>query len=111
MNEKGISVIYRDPAGQHISYIFNYYACGIDMLNVAYHYLDLVPKGRDEDSFDFSMAWLRRRERVRRAARRSPCSSGRNCWTTADLHGGVSIWRCHPREERRSPGEPLRRLP
>jgi predicted dithiol-disulfide oxidoreductase (DUF899 family) len=24
------------------------YARGIDMLKVAYHYLDLVPKGRDE---------------------------------------------------------------
>ena len=30
------------------------------VLNGAYHYLDLVPKGRDEDGFNFSMAWARR---------------------------------------------------
>ena len=27
---------------------YSTYARGIDMVNVAYHYLDLVPKGRDE---------------------------------------------------------------
>ncbi len=32
------------------------------MLNGAYHYLDLLPKGRDEDDLDFTMAWLRRRD-------------------------------------------------
>jgi predicted dithiol-disulfide oxidoreductase (DUF899 family) len=32
---------------------------GIDMVNGAYHFLDLVPKGRDEDGFDFSMEWVR----------------------------------------------------
>ena len=30
------------------------------MLNVAYHYMDLVPKGRDES--DLGVAWLRRRD-------------------------------------------------
>ena len=30
------------------------------MLNGAYHYLDLVPKGRDEDALSYPMAWLRR---------------------------------------------------
>jgi Bacterial protein of unknown function (DUF899) len=30
---------------------------GIDMVNGAYQVLDLVPKGRDEDGFDFSMEW------------------------------------------------------
>jgi len=32
------------------------------MLNGAYHYLDLVPKGRDEDDLKFSMAWVRRHD-------------------------------------------------
>jgi predicted dithiol-disulfide oxidoreductase (DUF899 family) len=31
---------------------------GLDMMNTAYHYLDLVPKGRDEDGLGFSMAWV-----------------------------------------------------
>ena len=34
------------------------YSRGIDILNVAYNYLDLVPKGRDEADLDFSMSWL-----------------------------------------------------
>jgi predicted dithiol-disulfide oxidoreductase (DUF899 family) len=33
---------------------------GIDILNVAYHYLDLVPKGRDEEGHDFPQFWVRR---------------------------------------------------
>jgi predicted dithiol-disulfide oxidoreductase (DUF899 family) len=33
------------------------------MLNSAYHYLDLVPKGRDEDSLSFSMAWVKHHDR------------------------------------------------
>jgi predicted dithiol-disulfide oxidoreductase (DUF899 family) len=31
------------------------------MLNVAYHYLDLAPKGRDEDGLPFSMQWVKHR--------------------------------------------------
>jgi predicted dithiol-disulfide oxidoreductase (DUF899 family) len=31
-------------------------------LNRAYHFLDVVPKGRDEDGFSFSMEWLRRHD-------------------------------------------------
>lgn len=34
---------------------YSAYTRGIDMLNVAYHYLDIVPKGRD----DF---WVRRHD-------------------------------------------------
>jgi predicted dithiol-disulfide oxidoreductase (DUF899 family) len=29
------------------------------MLNGAYHYLDIVPKGRDEAALKYSMEWLR----------------------------------------------------
>ena len=36
-------------------------AHGLDMLNVAYHYMDLVPKGRDEGP-DQLAGWLRRRD-------------------------------------------------
>jgi hypothetical protein len=41
---------------------FTTYSCysrGVDMLNSAYHYLDLVPKGRDEDQLEFSQSWVR----------------------------------------------------
>jgi predicted dithiol-disulfide oxidoreductase (DUF899 family) len=61
----GISVFYRDEAGE----IFHTYSCyerGLDMLNGAYHYLDLVPKGRDEDNLSHAMAWLRRHDQYER---------------------------------------------
>jgi len=54
----GISVFYKDPEGT-IFHTYSCYARGLDMLNVAYHYLDLTPKGRDEEHFPFPMAWVR----------------------------------------------------
>jgi len=54
----GISVFFRDEAGN----IFHTYSCfarGLDMMNAAYHYLDLVPKGRDEASLPYNQAWVR----------------------------------------------------
>lgn len=57
----GISVFYRNPAGG----VFHTYSCysrGLDMLNGAYHFLDLVPKGRDEDALPHTMAWLKRHD-------------------------------------------------
>jgi predicted dithiol-disulfide oxidoreductase (DUF899 family) len=54
----GISVFAKDEAGS----IFRTYSCysrGLDMLNGAYHYLDLLPKGRDEDGLSYSMAWVK----------------------------------------------------
>jgi predicted dithiol-disulfide oxidoreductase (DUF899 family) len=55
----GVSVFLRD-AGT-IYHTYSAYARGLDMLNVAYHYLDIVPKGRDEDA-NGQMAWLHRRD-------------------------------------------------
>jgi predicted dithiol-disulfide oxidoreductase (DUF899 family) len=57
----GISVFYKDEAGT----LFHTYSCyerGIDAVNGAYQLLDLVPKGRDEDGLDFTMAWVRRHD-------------------------------------------------
>lgn len=54
----GVSVFYKDDNG-NIYHTYSAYARGIDILNTAYNYLDLVPKGRDEDELDWPMAWLR----------------------------------------------------
>jgi predicted dithiol-disulfide oxidoreductase (DUF899 family) len=54
----GISVFYKDGEGR-ISHTYSCYARGLDMLNGAYHLLDLVPKGRDEKGLPYSMAWVR----------------------------------------------------
>jgi predicted dithiol-disulfide oxidoreductase (DUF899 family) len=57
----GVSVFVRDDAGQ-IYHSYSCYARGLDMLNGAYHYLDLVPKGRDEADLDFTMGWVQRHD-------------------------------------------------
>jgi predicted dithiol-disulfide oxidoreductase (DUF899 family) len=57
----GISVFYRDDDGA-IYHTYSAYARGLDMLNGAYHFLDLTPKGRDEAGLPWSMAWLRRHD-------------------------------------------------
>lgn len=55
----GISVFSKDAHGS-IYHTYSTYARGVDMLNVAYHYMDLVPKGRDES--EGPMHWLRRHD-------------------------------------------------
>ncbi len=60
----GISVFYKDANGT-VFHTYSCYARGLDMLNGAYHYLDLVPKGRDEDSLPFHTDWLRRHDEYR----------------------------------------------
>ena len=60
-DEQGISVFYKNGRSE----VFHTYSChgrGIDMVNGAYQFLDLVPKGRDEDAFSFPMQWLRRHD-------------------------------------------------
>jgi predicted dithiol-disulfide oxidoreductase (DUF899 family) len=57
----GVSVFYEDQAGK-IFHTYSAYSRGIDILNNTYNYLDLVPKGRDEDDYEFSMKWVRRHD-------------------------------------------------
>jgi predicted dithiol-disulfide oxidoreductase (DUF899 family) len=56
----GISVFYRDDDGE-VFHTYSAYSRGLDMLNAGYHYLDLVPRGRDEATSG-NMGWLRRRD-------------------------------------------------
>jgi len=56
----GASFFYR--RGQDVFHTYSNYARGIDILNAAYNWLDLVPKGRDE-SPDSTMDWLRHHDR------------------------------------------------
>jgi len=57
----GISVFFKDADG-NVFHTYSCYARGLDMLNTAYHYLDLVPKGRDEAGLPHAMAWVRLRD-------------------------------------------------
>jgi predicted dithiol-disulfide oxidoreductase (DUF899 family) len=57
----GISVFYKDPSGA-VFHTYSTYGRGLDMLNVGYHYLDLVPKGRDEGEGGNAVSWLQRHD-------------------------------------------------
>jgi predicted dithiol-disulfide oxidoreductase (DUF899 family) len=58
----GASVFYKDADGQ-VFHTYSAYARGLDILIGAYNYLDLVPKGRDEEALPFTMAWVRHHDR------------------------------------------------
>jgi predicted dithiol-disulfide oxidoreductase (DUF899 family) len=57
----GLSVFAKDGSG-HVFHTYSTYARGLDILAGAYNFLDLVPKGRDEDELPWSMAWVRRHD-------------------------------------------------
>jgi predicted dithiol-disulfide oxidoreductase (DUF899 family) len=61
-DREGASVFFRDASGT-IFHTYSCYARGIDMLNTAYHYLDIVPKGRDEEKLSFTQEWVRYHDR------------------------------------------------
>jgi predicted dithiol-disulfide oxidoreductase (DUF899 family) len=68
----GISVFYRDEAGD----IFHTYSCfarGLDMMNAAYHYLDLTPLGRHEEGLPYPMDWVRLRDQYPPAPAGAAC--------------------------------------
>jgi predicted dithiol-disulfide oxidoreductase (DUF899 family) len=68
----GISVFYRNEAGE----IFHTYSCfarGLDMMNAAYHYLDLTPLGRHEDGLPYPMAWVRLHDQYEPTSDQASC--------------------------------------
>lgn len=61
----GVSVFVKKEDGA-VYHTYSCYGRGLDMLNIAYHYMDIAPKGRDETGLDFPMAWLRRHDEYER---------------------------------------------
>lgn len=57
----GVSVFAKDESGE-VFHTYSTYSRGIDMLNGAYHFLDILPKGRDEDNLSPKMEWVRRHD-------------------------------------------------
>jgi len=58
----GISVFYKDPNGT-VYHTYSAYSRGLENFIGAYTLLDIVPKGRDEDSLAYGMEWLRHKDR------------------------------------------------
>jgi predicted dithiol-disulfide oxidoreductase (DUF899 family) len=56
----GVSVFFKER--DNIFHTYSTFARGLDLLNGAYNYLDLVPKGRDEEP-ESTMSWLRHHDR------------------------------------------------
>jgi predicted dithiol-disulfide oxidoreductase (DUF899 family) len=57
----GASVFYKESDGT-VYHTYSVFERGLDMFITAYHYLDIVPKGRDEDGLSYTMEWLRRHD-------------------------------------------------
>ena len=58
----GLSVFAKDAAGE-VFHTYSTYERGLDILVGTYNFLDLTPKGRDEDGLAFSMSWVRHHDR------------------------------------------------
>lgn len=58
----GLSVFQKDSDGQ-IYHTYSSFERGLDILVGTYNFLDLVPKGRDEQGLAHSMAWVRHHDK------------------------------------------------
>jgi predicted dithiol-disulfide oxidoreductase (DUF899 family) len=58
----GLSVFCRDAAGD-VFHTYSSYGRGLDIVVGAYNFLDMAPKGRDEDGLAWSMAWVRHHDK------------------------------------------------
>lgn len=61
-DREAASVFYRGEDGS-VFHTYSTYARGIDLLNTTYNFLDLTPKGRDEDHLSEPQAWVRYHDR------------------------------------------------
>lgn len=58
----GASVFAKDADG-NVFHTYSTYARGLDILVGTYNFLDLVPKGRDEEGLAHTMAWVRHHDK------------------------------------------------
>jgi len=58
----GASAFAKDDAGK-VFHTYSTYERGLDIFIGAYNWLDIAPKGRDEDGLAFSMSWVRHHDK------------------------------------------------
>jgi predicted dithiol-disulfide oxidoreductase (DUF899 family) len=58
----GASIFYKNDAGE-IFHTYSTYARGLDPLVATYQWLDLAPKGRNEEGLAHTMAWVRHHDK------------------------------------------------
>jgi hypothetical protein len=98
LDREGVSVFYKDQTGA-VYHTYSSYARGIDMLNGAYHCLDLVPKGRDEDHLEFTQAWVAitidtMSEQALQRRRGWRCIGRGRGWSDPSVLGLRNAWHC-----------------
>jgi predicted dithiol-disulfide oxidoreductase (DUF899 family) len=74
----GISVFYKDDAGD-VFHTYSTYGRGVELMMGAYDFLDLVPKGRDEDRLSYTMEWVRHHDRYEAAPVAKAAPAGSSC--------------------------------
>jgi len=87
----GTSVFYKNRAGE-IFHTYSTYGRGGDLMIGAYNYLDLVPKGRDEDGLVFTMAWVRHHDRYAGAETEQyqpPKVASSSCCSKVEARAGI----------------------
>ena len=68
----GLSAFIKDETGG-VFHTYSSYARGLDILIGTYNFLDMAPKGRDEDTLPWTMAWVRRHDEYEGAAKSCCC--------------------------------------
>ena len=58
----GLSAFYKD-AVSNVFHTYSAYARGLDINIGAYNFLDVAPKGRDEEGLNFTMAWVKHHDK------------------------------------------------
>lgn len=88
----GASVFYKNEAGE-IFHTYSTYARGLDILIGAYNFLDLTPKGRDEEGLAHGMAWVRHHDKYgpgysvdAKATYVQPASTDHSCHSEEEHH-------------------------
>lgn len=74
----GASAFFKADNGE-VFHTYSAYARGLDNLVGAYNWLDLTPKGRDEDNLPWSMAWVRHHDRYEATKAESACCQPSCC--------------------------------
>jgi predicted dithiol-disulfide oxidoreductase (DUF899 family) len=70
----GLSAFIKDERGT-VFHTYSTYERGLDTLVGTYNFLDMAPKGRDEDALPWTMAWVRRHDEYEDVAKGGSCCS------------------------------------
>jgi predicted dithiol-disulfide oxidoreductase (DUF899 family) len=71
----GLSAFYKDESGE-VFHTYSTFERGLDLLVHPYAFLDLAPKGRNEEELVFPMAWVRHHDKYAGAEVKASCCGG-----------------------------------